>query len=540
MFSTLYSHLFGRPLSRASARIPHRTAKWSLDNLFVGRGATKHLSAVATAPGFSPRNDGFQLDPPLYYPPKQSSLRDSTSPKYPFYKPPPNCTIVPSTPSVERAQEAAAATAAGGAAAVAEAESETRGGADADANAEPPKPMPIVKLSNNVHILGFDQHARFIAHSLTAIPNLPPVQILAHNTLPMTKWGEEGRAVNVYDFQRKYVSSRPIPCPEYIGNHKIRSRQLSKISTMHNIIVSTASRAVLPTLYALQNYIDRRTTVCLLHPGLGVMELLNEEVFTEPSLRPNYVLCHSGHQFDRYSSLIFSLRHAPGELFVYGVPRDDEDPDLGRRTSAWLGAQHTQHMIDILSATDELGAVGLQQHLFLQKKLPKMIFSSLADTISVILGCRFDHIRHDPHAMSLWENMLDETIRIISAFPEFRDYPEVVAWFNRDRFRHRFIGKLTSKTKTGEYSQWISLIRRGHEPPVDFMNGYFVRRAKELGIDSKYNTMALFMVKARQAARRRELNLDIPFGLQPYMMDRDKIGGGQDKYDPDLDDDIDL
>jgi hypothetical protein len=67
----------------------------------------------------------------------------------------------------------------------------------------------------------------------------------------------------------------------------------------------------------------------------------------------------------------------------------------------------------------------------------------------------------------------------------------------------------------------------GAEPPIDYFNGYFVRRAKELGLDHKHNSMAMEMVKARLATRRAELRTDIPLGRSPFMNDNDHIGGGQ-------------
>ncbi|KAI5867433.1 hypothetical protein GGS23DRAFT_548394 [Durotheca rogersii] len=396
------------------------------------------------------------------------------------------------------------------------------------------------RKSNKIFILGIDRHAKLLAHSLAAVPGLPPTQILAHDMLAMTKWGEEGRSIDIRDFNGKFLSSRKIRCPEYIGHRRVRSRFLSNLSPMTNIVVSTATRAVIPTLYSLRYYIDRHTTVCLVHPGLGVMEALNEEVFTNPALRPNYVLCHSIHKLGQHSSDYYSLKHAPGRMFLYGMPRDDGGgADIPLRVATSLSYGHTQHLIALLAAAEELGAVNLPRHLFLQQKLPMMIFSSLLDTISVILGCRFDHIRHDEHAMHLWENMLRETLAIVSALPEFHDFPEIVEWFNRPRFAGYLKGKLTSRRYVSGYSEWISLVRRGFEPPVDFLNGYFVRRARELGLSCHYNTMSVFMVKARLNSRRRELNLGIPLGLQPYTMDDDKIGGGQDVFDPKLDGDLD-
>ncbi|KAI1379998.1 hypothetical protein F4677DRAFT_408248 [Hypoxylon crocopeplum] len=353
--------------------------------------------------------------------------------------------------------------------------------------------------------------------------------MFTHSGMSKKAWGEERRTVTIYDLNGHPLYTRRVRCPEYIGPRFLRERCQG---IFDNLIVSTAPQAILPSLDALSPYIDRRTTICLNNEGLGLMEMLNERVFTEPAMRPNYVLCHSEHTIRRHSNLKYSLRHLPGKLNLHAVHRDDESPDLDWNTSEALGHQHTRHMIKLLSAAEELDAVTLHWSVFLQRKLPGMIFSSLADTLSVILGCRFDQIRNDRHAMFVWDRMLDETLRIVTSLPEFRLFPKSL-----ESFRETFPGKLRRKlwARGTEYSTWISLVRRGHAVPIDFVNGYFVRRAQELGMNHEYNSQAISLVKARHAGRYKELQLSIPFGLQPYMADLDMIGGGQEWYDPNLD-----
>ncbi|XXH03142.1 hypothetical protein Hte_009536 [Hypoxylon texense] len=415
----------------------------------------------------------------------------------------------------------------------AEAVAETEVEAEAEPEPEPVEPVPIIKLSDKIHIVGFDTNAKFIAQGLAAIPNLPPLRILTHYPISMTKWRQEGRAIDILDRQGFPVSSREIPCPELIHKYRIR---LGLSPILDNIILSTASGAALFTLAKLRPYIDRRTTLCLVQPGLGLIELLNKRVFDNPALRPNYVLCHSEHKLSRHSSYVYSLRHVPGQLLLHAVPRD-QDEDLDWKTAQALGSQHTQHMIHLLSTAEDLNAVGLPWHLFLLQKLPDMIYQSLIDTISVILGCRFDQIRHNFYAMSMWKKMLTETLQIVSLLPEFHDHPWIVEQFNRPSFRRKLRVRL--ERSGSEYSQWISMVRKGQVPPVDFFNGYFVRRARDVGINAAQNSLAVDLVKARQAGRHRELQLAIPLGLQPYMQDLDRIGGGQDGHDPEVDVDLD-
>ncbi|KAI1442748.1 hypothetical protein F5Y02DRAFT_395477 [Annulohypoxylon stygium] len=484
-----------------------------------------------------PRSDGFHLDPPIYYPPTLPG-KNPKNPKDPntlllnnlFYKPPPppsSETVVRRVGTTVEATKSASQLAA---------EAEAEADVDLEAEAELIKPIPRVKLYNKIHIVGFDPNARFAAQAISSIPNLPPVQLLTHNIRSLQTWRQEGQAITVYNIKGVPLSTRNVLCPEYIGRQF--ARRWTRPPMLHNIIVSTLTGAVIPSLATLSHSIDRRTTICLATPGLGMMEELNETIFKDPASRPNYVLCHSDHKLSRVSSYQYSLKHIPGKFLLHAVPRDDEDIDLDRKTSEALGHQHTEHLIKLLSKSDDLSVVPLCWEIFLRQKLPGMIFKSLADTMSVILGCRFDQIRTNRHTKQFWDGLLEETIHIVASLPELREYPEVRDFFTRESFPKKLKRKLEMQGR--QYSQWISLVRQAKMPPVDYTNGYFVRRAKELGIRHVLNSQAISLVKARQAGRYKELQMDIPLGLQPYIQDLDKIGGGQPRDDPALDTEIDF
>ncbi|KAI0883838.1 uncharacterized protein GGS22DRAFT_166214 [Annulohypoxylon maeteangense] len=407
---------------------------------------------------------------------------------------------------------------------------------DVEAEAETLKPIPKVRLYNKIHIVGFDANARFAAQALSSVDRLPPVQLLTHNIQSMKTWREEGKAVTVYNIKGVPLTTRAVPCPEYIGRQFAQRWERPPI--LHNIIVSTVTGAVIPSLAALSHSIDRRTTVCLVTPGLGLMEQLNETLFTDPASRPNYVLCHSDHRFSRVSSYQYSIKHIPGKLLLHAVARDDEDVDLDRRTSEGLGRQHTNHMMKLLSKSGDLAAIPLCWEVFLRQKLPGMVFMSLADSLSVILGCRFGQIRDSSHIMEFWDRLLEETLLIIESLPEFQKYPDLLGFFTRESFPKKLKRKL--ELQKPQYSQWISMIRKAKMPPVDVTNGYFVRRAQELGMRHALNSQVIALVKGRQAGRYKELQMDIPLGLQPYFQDYDKVGGGQPRDDPILDNEIDF
>ncbi|KAI0544520.1 hypothetical protein F4679DRAFT_591362 [Xylaria curta] len=553
--STLYSHIIRRPLSRALPRIPRRSSTWSCDNIFVGRGATTPLSFASTA---ATATESVSYDASFPAPTLRRVqiplLPSETDPSRPIYKIPPET----ATRAVE-IDEPDATLSKGvelGATTVTDdiIENKKEGGGSVEGAAASPLTTTVedikhieeqhtpdeiqqnsrqvgvddketdAPLSRRIHILGFTAHARFLAHAVASTPDMP-ISIFALHRKVMSQWGEENRRLSLYDGQGRHISSTAIPCPERIP----RPNQYNKYTNaadyfLDNVIVDTGA-SIPAMLEALRDRIDRQTTICLLHPGLGLVEELNEHVFTDPDERPNFVLGHSTHRVGKGSRGMYSMKQKQqGTLYLHGLPRPDGGSVSDKSSIAYEAMRQSQHLTDLLSSTETLNVVGLPWVRFLSWKLPRLIFGSAADSISVIMGCKYKDVYPNRHARALWDSLLDETISIISQLPELQEHPHRIRYFTGNGFRRKLRTSLWGQGNNT--SPWVKQVRLGQCPPVDYFNGYIIQRAEELGLEHKYNSMAAETVKARVIARQRELRSDL-LSTSPYMMDADAIGGGQ-------------
>ncbi|KAI1334714.1 hypothetical protein F5Y15DRAFT_400787 [Xylariaceae sp. FL0016] len=495
-------------------------------------------STTSSIHGLPKSQDGFHLDPPMYYPPTtqpHSAYLESAHPSFPFYQSPPSVRVPQPVAQGSRGVETPQLVDQGNpdigspqpsvqdTLDVESSQAAEQGVQDSlESHTPEPQAAPAESYvtSDQVHIVGVTLHAKFLAHSLAAMSERPPLKIIAHHPSALQKWGTEGRTISLYTKEGVHVSDRGILCPEPIGRPQTLRSVLERknVKYLDNVIINTQPWAIEKTLHGLSYRMDNSTTVCLINSGLGLIDRLNERVFTDPKTRPNFVLGHSTHRVERHLDHAYSLRQCgQGKLFLHA---DSMQP-------------LTEHFISLMSASQSLGVVSVPWPIFLGSKLPKMVFESLAESISVTLGCRYSRILKDEHAMSMWRSMLDETMEIIKALPELQDWPMIVERLTSNTFRARLKNYLYRQGKG--YSPWISWIRYGQRPPIDLVNGYFVKRAKEVGVDCRLNEMAMSMVRARQKARYNELKGDIPLGLSPYMMDGDKIGGGQKYFDEELD-----
>lgn len=394
---------------------------------------------------------------------------------------------------------------------------------DNGAAQDPSRPPEI---SKQVYILGFTTKAKFIAHSLAHVPQIPPVRILTHHsTRAVNTWLNGKKAIDLHDGSGNFLSSHAILCPQYIGP-KIGTPRIDmwEGETLDNIIMNTSGRSVYPTLRLLRPFINSRTVLCLVTEGIGLVDKLNEEVFDNPAERPMYILGHLTHKIFRHKGKEMSvrLRSPRAHFLLTALPTEQgtDEHDVARR----------KPFVELLALSDVLNPIPMDHMHFLHRKLPGMIWSSASDAVCVILGCRYDQIQRDLHAVRLWHGLVNEAIHIASSLPEFP--PHMAQVFNQLKFKVHLVWKL--KNHKMVYSEWVSLIRKGEITPVDSVNGYFVRRAVELGLPHKVHRMAISMVKARHEARISELEDDIPYSLRPYMLDSDRLGGQEFMNDQDL------
>ncbi|KAK8851549.1 ApbA-domain-containing protein [Apiospora arundinis] len=462
--------------------------------------------------GLAPRHETFHLDPPMYHAPSlkrtnpsSNNHRETNNPfDVPFYQAPPvttsarpaHTTQVPITTDL--------------------------------GSATYQKALESLKLSDQVHVLGFNREARYLMHCISNAPGVPSPQLLLQHPDPIAAWGHEGRKMVVRNADGS-ITETEIQKPLYVGHRRAAATVgLAKVGPIRNLVVTdtTAIRACLARNAMLINH---ETTICLLGEGLGVMEHLNETVFKDPSTRPTYVLGTMSQKLSRYSaephtSYSVALRR-PGRLCLAGIPREHiiEDGDAPTDISHWpnvVARTRTQHLAKLLSSAPNLNVSPMALDNFMRQKLPGMVFSTVTNSISAALGLTYAGILKSPSARRLWNELLDELVYIVASMPELQESPKIIAYFTGRNFRARAFDLLKRLDGT---SSWVRLLRDGHRVPMTQLNGYFARIAEQTLARKEVLETIMAIVEARQQTRNEEIRVDIPMYRSPYMMDSDKV-----------------
>lgn len=371
-----------------------------------------------------------------------------------------------------------------------------------------PRELEAPETGKQVHILGYDPRAYFIAHELGAYEYLDPVKLLIHKRNVMNSWRHEGEHITLWTGAERSVL-RGRAEAEWIG------RGVNEASKEHieQLVVTLPCGVTKPAIENIMHRIDSRTTICLIQDGLGVVEQLNNTLFRDPTTRPCYILGHTTASLGYNKKQFFSaILRKQGKLYLHAVDRGLDLPSLFKFHPPVQHRPNSTQFLRTLVTTPGLNAGGFGLENFLMKKLPAMVFSAIIEPMAIVLDTTYDQVLLNKSAIVLADELLEELFNVIMSLPELTNSSKVVEHCGLAALRKTTLGRLVEKGASR--SHMLSRVRAGHWVDIDYLNGYFVRRGRELGIRTPQNEMVVDVVKARIEKRKKELA-----GLIPHAGD---------------------
>lgn len=354
---------------------------------------------------------------------------------------------------------------------------------------------------HKVHILGADERSRFIAHALSSV----------YDSVEILRWTDRHKYNNIHIQDKDRNMSRFGPMPSSVVASNPRDE-----SHIDHLVVGGSANFAASELAKMKHRLDQDSTVCLMNDGLGVLEEVRRSVFEGTHKTPKFIMGHMDHK------LVFNSKHnslkrlKPGQLLLT-VP--EGSTRWARREVAERKVQTRSNLVKSLSTPAHLYTRPTNWDTWFRFKLPSVLFASIVDPICIALGVNYAGLLRNRSAERMIHQLCVEMIDVMRVLPELQNCSAVQGFLDIETMcltMHRAI-----VAKQAAPCQLDRKLRLGKRSDADYLNGYFLQKAKVVGVDMKLNKMMLDMVKAKQQINRDTLDQEIPFDVTTVPPDWD-------------------
>lgn len=342
--------------------------------------------------------------------------------------------------------------------------------------------------SRRIHVLGVGNIGLLFAHSLGKLHDPPPITLLLHRANLACEWEESGRTVEVITHGR---SERDGDFDVQVIKATEDESMLENKDIIENLILATKTINTVAALSAIKDRLTRSSTILFAQNGMGTVEEVNEKVFVDPSSRPNYLSCIVSH--GAFTQGPFRLVHAGFGTVAIGqvyTPHDHGESialDSDRLTSK------PRYLLEMVTKAPILVATEYDPVELSRLRLEKLVVNAIVNPLTVIFNCRNGEVLSNNDRRQLMRRLLAETSQVIRSLPELKSDKAT-----EDRFSTQKLETvvLDVADKTGQNtSSMLQDVRASRPTEIDYINGYIVKRGKEVGLECTNTKRLIQMVK---------------------------------------------
>jgi 2-dehydropantoate 2-reductase len=445
--------------------------------------------------------------------------------------------------------------------------------------------VPQGDIPRRIHILGTGNIGLLVAHSLRSITDPPPTSLIFHRYKLLEAWENSKKVVTVKDGQYRDAQSGydvelkrdllpkvhgvsvddTTQFYEYADQNDLKPHEAAILTArrqqekgqgsgslgkfpkgqhtgehafsnepIHNLIVATKTSKTIVALEAIKYRLSRKSTICFLQNGMGLVDDINKEVFPDEATRPNYIqgiVSHGAYMLTaRGGEDPFYVVHAghgtialgalPREKATAAEARSQAPTDTGSDNKGKLGpnddkswSPSSRYLVRTLTRCPSLCAVGFTYIELHQQQLEKLAVNCIINPLTVLLDARNGAITYNFELTRVMRLMLAEISLVIRSLPELKGIPNVPFRFSAERLETLVVG-IANKT-ANNISSMLADVRAGRSTEIDYINGYIVRRGEELGIKCLVNYAIMQTVMAKRLMTSRELQDLVPMADGP-------------------------
>ncbi|KAL4799507.1 ketopantoate reductase PanE/ApbA C terminal-domain-containing protein [Aspergillus venezuelensis] len=255
---------------------------------------------------------------------------------------------------------------------------------------------------------------------------------------------------------------------------------------INHLIVTVKSTQTVRALRPLKPRLTQSSTILFLQNGCGMVDEVNNHLFPDPATRPNYITGVISHGVTLTAPL--HARHTGAFSISLGlVPREDaRNPIRHQRPTPDEPKNHNNddkqnRLQALLPLSPILNATNHPYTTTHQIQLEKLAVNAFCNPVCALHNAP-NGILLAPSGpiATLRREILSEISNIVLHLPEFQGVPGVCERFAPHRLEETVLGIL-ERTRWTVCSMVVD-VRKGRETEVKFINGYWVRRGREVGV----------------------------------------------------------
>lgn len=375
-------------------------------------------------------------------------------------------------------------------------------------------------MADTIHILGLGGVGILVAHALAEVPDRPPLNLLLHRpkehrsqVLAVRRNGavEYQSDFSLEQYRNSCWHQEDSPNSVQFTKYAIPQKTPPKETPIKLLIVAVKAHHTIDSIRLLKNRLSKYSTILFMQNGLGVLDELDSALFPNPFERPNYlsaVVTHCVHREDFLSASHTGI----GNIFLGPSPRISRASEAPMRVQLTPGANK---LVSLLSRTSILNVSYLGPRELLRQQLIKITINSIHNPLTSLLGCSVGALimSDNPQVQDISNTLAYEFSNIIKALPisELADKEDLERDFSLANLK-AIINQIG--LRAGEHTtSMLQDIRKGMKTEITYLNGYFMRWAKELGIECPVNDRITHMVLEKEAGCCKETPYEHTFLL---------------------------
>ncbi|KAM0195090.1 hypothetical protein ACHAPA_005686 [Fusarium lateritium] len=273
-------------------------------------------------------------------------------------------------------------------------------------------------------------------------------------------------------------------------------------SHIDELIVTGRGFEAVKAIASVKDRIDDKTSICLLNEGMGVLEQVREHILDGTQPEPNFYLGHMSHSlvFNRNRDSVKQLKSGRTLLTM-------ADATLDSQKNAYAANKLSSMMLSLTQAK-ELQTICSTYDKWLRFKLPSMMFTAAVEPVCVLLDLPYKGLINNRSAQKMINLLLAEIVLVTQNMPEVQKSDELMGFLRGEGPKKFCYRRITGKSSAPSDLQMR--INKGLQTDMNYQNGYFLKRAGILKMDTPANEMMVQMIKARRIEALQKRNKIIP------------------------------